>query len=763
MPGYQISRKLGVATLVAISIASLVTISTVQAEQATPSTTAQRVQTKLDELEAWISKGDQESSKLQRWQKYLLLDDLREQLEEPEPDPAVVVRSLRKFRTGANGLNLRRFVAVRNALADWSRELKTPGSGKLADYAAAARGDHSPITQQQLATSRENLKRVVRDLDQALSATPHADAWKTYLRWELLEKQLKPDAKVTRAALTNLVRVLRRFRKNEPGLENDEFREVAKALEQYIPTLTWATTAKVRDASAAYDGLLKSLQQQLERHVERPTGETQWKISRVFRLAKQLGDSPQLVSAIESQINRPNLFVRVSENLVNRTAQRPVSNQQPVVDCILGTSIRGTANTFGTVTFDALPSDQQIVMNAVFTGQTASRTVGYQKPVKIYSTGTTTFRSTKQLLFSDEAFFVTPATADALTRTRINSIRKTGGKFGRRLVEKIAWKRAGESKSQAERIAASHAEVKIEKGLDEQVFPAMFNGRKMYLAKVITPLLRRDLVPGYLRMHSTDHDLRIDATIARSTQLGSATSPEPLQLGHDFSVQIHDSAVNNYLPLALAGVTLSQDEADMPQKVTGDAPAWLKKVQNARRATNDVAEAITEPVLKDPNQTSPGNDEEAANNDLAENDFQPWSITLNEDFPVSVSFKEGKMAIRMRASQLASAEREFKNWDFVVTYQFTANGNGMLLRRVGKIEVLPTGFDPEWDKRMSTAKSGFRNTLAKNLNARAERGEGFPREIPIPPVVIPDLGELTLRQLDSDNGWLTLGWGLPPR
>lgn len=763
MPGYQISRKLGVATLVAISIASLVTISTVQAEQATPSATAQRVQTKLDELEAWISKGDQDSSKLRRWQKYLLLDDLREQLEEPEPDPAVVVRSLRKFRTGANGLNLRRFVAVRNALADWSRELKTPGSGKLAEYAAAARGDHSPITQQQLATSRENLNRAVRDLDQALSATPHADAWKTYLRWELLEKQLKPDAKVTRAALTNFVRVLRRFRKNEPGLENDEFREVAKALEQYIPTLTWATTAKVRDASAAYDGLLKSLQQQLERHVERPTGETQWKISRVFRLAKQLGDSPQLVSAIESQINRPNLFVRVSENLVNRTAQRPVSNQQPVVDCILGTSIRGTANTFGTVTFDALPSDQQIVMNAVFNGQTASRTVGYQKPVKIYSTGTTTFRSTKQLLFSDEAFFVTSATADALTRTRINSIRKTGGKFGRRLVEKIAWKRAGESKSQAERIAASHAEVKIEKGLDEQVFPAMFNGRKMYLAKVITPLLRRDLVPGYLRMHSTDHDLRVDATIARSTQLGSATSPEPLQLGHDFSVQIHDSAVNNYLPLALAGVTLSQDEADMPQKVTGDAPAWLKKVQNARRATNDVAEAITEPVLKDPNQTSPGNDEEVANDNPAENDFQPWSITLNEDFPVSVSFKEGKMAIRMRASQLASAEREFKNWDFVVTYQFTENGNGMLLRRVGKIEVLPTGFDPEWDKRMSTAKSGFRNTLAKNLNARAERGEGFPREIPIPPVVIPDLGELTLRQLDSDNGWLTLGWGLPPR
>ncbi|MEQ8836403.1 MAG: hypothetical protein RID07_06325, partial [Lacipirellulaceae bacterium] len=435
--------------------------------------------------------------------------------------------------------------------------------------------------------------------------------------------------------------------------------------------------------------------------------------------------------------------------------QRPVTNQQPVVDCILGTSIRGTACTQGTVTFRTEPSDSQIVLQTVFTGRTSSRTVGYNKPVKIYSTGQTTFTSTKQLLFSDDAFFVNTADATARTKTRTNAIRKTGGKFGRRIVEKIAWKRVGESKHQAERIAAQHAEVKVATGFDEEVNALMVNGRKRYLDRVVTPLTRRDLVPEYFRWNSTSHDLGVEATIARSTQLGASVPPTPVRLGHDLYFQLHESAVNNYLPLVLSGVTLSQDDADQPQQVSGDAPKWLKKVQQSRRKVKEVAEVVAEPVLADPTgETNPDQGDQESN-------FQPWSITLNNDFPASVAFKDGKVAIRMRASQLTSEEREFKNWDFVVTYEILKDGNGILLRRVGKIEVLPTGFDPAWDKKMSTATRGFRSTLAKNMHDRAERGEGIPKEIPIPALRIPDLGELTLRQLESDSGWLTVGWGLP--
>jgi hypothetical protein len=81
---------------------------------------------------------------------------------------------------------------------------------------------------------------------------------------------------------------------------------------------------------------------------------------------------------------------------------------------------------------------------------------------------------------------------------------------------------------------------------------------------------------------------------------------------------------------------------------------------------------------------------------------------------------------------------------------------------VGDIEVFPTGFDPAWDTQLTAQQSGFRSTLAKNMNARARSGDGFPLEIPIEPIRTTRFGTLLLNDLQTDEGWLTLGWVLSP-
>ena len=48
------------------------------------------------------------------------------------------------------------------------------------------------------------------------------------------------------------------------------------------------------------------------------------------------------------------------------------------------------------------------------------------------------------------------------------------------------------------------------------------------------------------------------------------------------------------------------------------------------------------------------------------------------------------------------------------------------------------------------------------MNARANAGESFPAEIPIDPIHISNVGTLLLNQLEAKDGWLTLGWILPP-
>jgi hypothetical protein len=142
--------------------------------------------------------------------------------------------------------------------------------------------------------------------------------------------------------------------------------------------------------------------------------------------------------------------------------------------------------------------------------------------------------------------------------------------------------------------------------------------------------------------------------------------------------------------------------------------------------------------------------------------FKPYSITLNSEAPIGVRFDDGQMTVRIRASRLASDDAEYFNWDFIVTYQITTDGNRIKLKRVGDIEVFPTGFDPAWDKQLTAQQSGFRSTLAKNMNARARSGQSFPAEIPIEPVRISRFGTLLLHELTADEGWLTISWILPP-
>ena len=66
---------------------------------------------------------------------------------------------------------------------------------------------------------------------------------------------------------------------------------------------------------------------------------------------------------------------------------------------------------------------------------------------------------------------------------------------------------------------------------------------------------------------------------------------------------------------------------------------------------------------------------------------------------------------------------------------------------------------------MSAENSGLRRTLARNMNARADKGEGFPQQIPIDPIKLPAQlaipGSLELKELHCDDGWLIVAWALP--
>ena len=110
----------------------------------------------------------------------------------------------------------------------------------------------------------------------------------------------------------------------------------------------------------------------------------------------------------------------------------------------------GRPTPLGRITVDSVPSGDTIQLALHFEGVSNSRTSSYRKPVCIWNTGETDFQADANLTFSKDDFQSSGASATADTETTIRSISKTGGNVGRKLVEKIAWKKACQLKPCAE-------------------------------------------------------------------------------------------------------------------------------------------------------------------------------------------------------------------------------------------------------------------------------------------------------------------------
>ena len=607
------------------------------------------------------------------------------------------------------------------------------------------RGEHQPLTDERFAPVRAELRQRAEVLSRVIDSTNTPDRWRSYLRWKLLEPHFSDDVTINRQTLEELDSVLRRFHTNMPGLELPSFRRTAEALKRYRELAFWNALAKRRDTAPIYDSYVKQLQKQLERHLEAPTDETAHSVAKAVRMIDYQGTAPELVGKLRSRFSRSNVQAELSVDALNRLAQ-PVTEREDVNDCILGARVRGEAMVDGQVRFAAVQSHDRTRMDIQLTGHISTSTVGYKKPVKIYSRGTTAYHGTKSLLIADDYFRSTAAHVSANTNNRPYRVRKTGGKFGRRLVQKIAWKQVCKKKRQSERIASSKASKKVSKKFDERVSTALVEGRDKYEEKLQLPLVRRGFEPSQIRFASTSTALTTAYALGTGDQLTTDTLPPGKDVTNDITVQVHQSAVNNFLPLVLSGVTMVRDSIEEPQRLEGDAPKWLTNL-NAANESRELS-------LAEPSE---------------EEDFKPYRLVFNSERPASVSFDDGIASIRLRFASLVSGEDEeqkpIENWDFIVHYRVTERDNRVVLVRDGEVEVFPTGFDPRWDKKMSGEQVGFRNNLAANLNKKADQEQGFPSEIEVPEIKLGNQGgaqrKLAIQQLECDEGWLTIGYRMP--
>jgi hypothetical protein len=583
-----------------------------------------------------------------------------------------------------------------------------------------------PVTPEELDKAGADLDARMTDVERFVRPTTrNGQQWLRYLKWEELKNALASEGPTDLRALTATNQKLNR---DENGLEARRFRRLASALRRYMQL---AQIARQDNQEEYYRTQLDAMRKQLEDYRNEQTNVAAAQIGARLNFVRGVGNSPELVSAIKREFVQPNAYMDMSTELIAAGVD-PINRREPVTDCILGTNIRSDARTTGTVGVATIPSENSAVIEFISDGRTRSTNVGRNGPAVIRSTAYTDFTATKRVELNDDAFASTNSRSHATTDTHLHSVAKSGGGLGSRLVSNIGWRRARQNERRAESIAADHAEDRIDRRFNEEVNKEVRDARRRYEEEYRWPLERRGEVPEHIRFSSDKDSVSFEVAQASDLQLAAPSAPPEAPAGHDMSLRLHESAVNNYSASLLSGATGTQTKPDEDIKFDVKVPKWMKDAWKNRKVEPTEGEGAEEP-------------------------FKPYSITFQSTRPLSVNFVDGKVKLTVHIARLVSGDNTFEDWDVTGTYTPEQVNGGIVLRREEDLVMLPANFRGQ----LSSRQVAERRNLEIELNARSAQGRGFPKSFelePLEPENLADAGPLVFNQFDSGNGWLTVAW-----
>ncbi|NLS92151.1 MAG: hypothetical protein GXX96_08235 [Planctomycetaceae bacterium] len=579
----------------------------------------------------------------------------------------------------------------------------------LAAQAQAAKGTYRPLDQADLDAARADLDAAVAALETRFAkAGDTADGWKAYLDWAGLKASLA-DAKGP--DLAKLEQAFSRLSAGHEGLGLLCFADLRDAIRGYVGVARAVGDSGVK---GQYEKVVDALAASLASHAKAPGGEDAAMISAYLRWLSDARQAPDLIQSIRSGFLNQNFHAHISEAVFNAAMGRDVDETEPVRDVILGTNIYGTGRTTGNVTVKLVPSQDSATIMTILQGTNLSNTTGYNGPVVIYADGTTNITTSKQIVIDGRQLRTCPAQADATTCSHIRSI---CARHGGRIVENIAWKRAGRQKCQADAIAAQHAECRVRARIDAEVDDLIGTANDDLQEKVRGPLAERGLYPAKLNF-STDEDfLNVSILQAGAFDLAAATAPPQAVADADLRVQIHESMINNFTSGALAGMLLREER---------------------------VQEAVKNLLGKLPKELE------------SEKDSLPWGISFQQARPVWVAFADNQFTLSIRGRSFYEGDQRHPGMDVTVTYRIVGEGDAVKAVRQGDVQIFPPGFDPKGDKQLTTQETAIRRILQRRL------GKLFEEEVVPEGLVLPKdwrrAGVMKLVQWEARDGWLVLAW-----
>ncbi|MBN2578513.1 MAG: hypothetical protein JXB10_05930 [Pirellulales bacterium] len=566
----------------------------------------------------------------------------------------------------------------------------------------AAKSDFHPLRRADLEPLAAELKQSAGRLDAWLKvAGPHAAGWRKFLKWDKLQQQLRgpapPDADV-------LWSIYQQYASGDEGLGLVWFVDVKRALLSYVEA---ARTIDNPEIKPGYENQLTQLAVWLKDYREKPSPERAWAIGNAVHWLRGSRQAPQLVAALERRFGRPNLWAEISAEAVNAGLSEAVDECTPIEDCILGTAVYGTGHTTGQTRSVLIEDEDYGVVDALLLSKTYTSTVGYHGPVCIYATGLTRIGAVKRMWINQHGVFEHPARSKAVTCTSINDIQAR-----RRLIERMAWRKAMKQLGTAEWIASRHAECRVNRRIDDQADENLAQANEKFRQKFRRPLVEHKLFPEVFHVSSDSRAIRLKSLL-RGALLLAAVQPPPEAVKADLVLRIHESLINNFAQDALGGMTVHEERF--------------------RKAIIDLFGELPQKMK-------------------VEKDEEPWAVTFAKDLPIYVRFDKNRFSITIRGEKYQSGQNAIKTMVVTAHYTIQPTENGFEAVRDEELEIAPK----EYAVRGGIPRSVFVNRFEK-IFERKIVGEGF---------MLKDrwekVGRFVPVQFTSRDGWLVLAWNRVP-
>ncbi len=466
----------------------------------------------------------------------------------------------------------------------------------------------------------------------------------------------------------------------------------------------------VSDATASSTGRLLTA---LERFEATPVATNAADVHTALLVLRGSAASPAeaVDRAVGDHYLAPNVRVSVHRTFVARLLPEATVNTGPMQDFVLGRPVRGTRRVEQSTDVRFVPDPDEIRIDLLVDGLVSSRTVTESGPVAVHSRATAEFTVRKPLTLSAAGLAFGSAVGTASNQSRLADIQTDFDALPVMgpLMRSIARNQHDEHHAAATREVNDKIITRACREVDARTEPAFRSLAERVRLRAWEPLVALGLEPRAMALETTTDTATARIRLAGAAQLAAHTPRPRAPANALFSVQVHESSVNNACArFGFAGQRLTLEE--LVRSVCG-------RIGVPPRIPDDLPTDV--------------------------------EVAFAAEEPLRVECRDGVVHVRMALDAIESGRRAWYDIVAQVAYRPVTSGLQVFMERDGPV-------------RLSGAGQQGRMELA----LRTIFGKIFPKERPVallPATLVADrrLAGVRAVQAACTDGWIAIALADP--